>query len=133
MRYEGESNGFSISVWPRYSKIHSDEKDSVYCFIYKIRVINRSENEATLLGRHWIINDGNRNTQEIEGDGVVGEFPTLKPGDSYEYDSYCPLPTPTGNMRGTFYLRNEKDSSIFEVKVPIFFLRTDLDELGAVI
>lgn len=132
MRYEAETDGFYVSVWPRYSRVHSDENEGVYCFIYRIRIVNRSDFPATLVARNWIINDGRGNTQVVEGPGVVGEQPFLKPGDFFEYDSYCPLPTPTGNMRGQYIMERE-DGETFNISVPIFFLRTDLDQIDAVI
>ena len=72
--------------------------------------------------RHWIIVDGQRRVQEVKGDGVVGQQPILKPGESFEYSSFCPLPTPTGNMRGSFQMEEESGDS-FDIEVPVFFLR----------
>ena len=40
--------------------------------------------------------------QEVRGPGVVGKQPVLKPGESFEYTSGVPLPTPSGFMTGSY-------------------------------
>lgn len=55
------------------------------------------------------------------GPGVVGETPTLKPGETYEYTSACPLATPTGNMSGEFEMV-KVDQVDPETKEPYKFL-----------
>jgi ApaG protein len=77
-----------------------------------------------LLRRKWIIVDGRGHKEIIEGDGVVGEQPHLNPGENYQYSSYCPLKTPSGSMRGSFFFADSNGEE-FEVKVPLFFLRQD--------
>ena len=63
--------------------------------------------------------------REVAGEGVVGEQPHLIPGASFTYSSFCPLPTPTGSMRGTYTMVRD-DGTEFQAKIPLFFLR-DLD------
>jgi ApaG protein len=75
-----------------------------------------------LISSHWIITDGAGIVHEVKGPGVIGEQPQLKPGEKFEYSSFCPLKTPTGNMRGTFQMVNHLGAQ-FDVKVPLFFLR----------
>ena len=80
--------------------------------------------DCQLLNRHWIIVDGMGQREEVQGEGVVGEQPILEPGENYQYSSYCPLPTQTGSMRGSFEFLGA-DQQLFQVKVPLFFLRPD--------
>ncbi len=95
-----------------------------FLYTYNVSITNQSAAPCQLLRRKWIIVDGNGGSETVEGDGVVGEQPLIKPGDTYQYSSYCPLPTPTGNMRGSFYFE-DLEGNEFEVKVPLFFLRKD--------
>ncbi len=95
-----------------------------HLYTYNISITNRSEVSCQLLNRHWIIVDGNGQKDEVEGEGVVGEQPVIQPNQTYQYSSYCPLATPTGNMRGTFEFVDDRNSRFF-VKVPLFFLRPD--------
>ncbi len=95
-----------------------------FLYTYNVSITNHSTAPCQLLSRKWIIVDGNGGCETVEGDGVVGEQPLIEPGATYQYSSYCPLPTPTGNMRGSFYFVDLQGRE-FEVKVPLFFLRKD--------
>jgi ApaG protein len=79
------------------------------------------ERTAQLLSRHWIITDAHNIVQEVKGDGVVGEQPTLRPGERFEYTSGCPLPTPVGTMKGKYTFVGEGGEQ-FDVPVPEFLL-----------
>ena len=85
-------------------------------------ITNNGTAAAQLMSRHWIITDGNGKVEEVKGAGVVGEQPVLKPGATFEYTSFCPLPTATGNMRGTYQMLDEKGNH-YNAKIPLFFLR----------
>jgi ApaG protein len=63
----------------------------------------------------------------VRGQGVVGEQPSLKPGEAYRYASACPLQTPSGLMGGAYQMLS-KDGELFEVAIPTFSL--DLPEAG---
>jgi ApaG protein len=121
MYYEN-TQGIEVEVKPEFLPDSSSPKESQFVFAYHIRITNRSEQEVQLLSRHWIITDGKGVVREVRGEGVVGEQPVLLPRQSHEYSSYCPLPTPTGNMRGSFQMTNSLGSK-FDVKIPLFFLR----------
>ena len=95
-----------------------------FLYTYNVSITNHSETACQLLSRKWVIVDGDGNKELVEGEGVVGEKPYLSPGENYQYSSYCPLPTPTGNMRGSFFFVDSLGED-FEVKVPLFFLRKD--------
>ena len=72
--------------------------------------------------RHWIITDGDGRVEEVQGPGVVGEQPVLMPGESFEYTSGCPLPTPTGSMVGTYQMITPTGER-FDVEIAKFDLR----------
>ena len=95
-----------------------------YLYTYNISITNHSQSKCQLLRRHWIIVDGEGHREEVTGDGVVGEQPVLEPEQNYQYSSFCPLKTPTGNMRGSFTFVDAEGIE-FDVKVPLFFLRKD--------
>ncbi|MFL5812133.1 MAG: Co2+/Mg2+ efflux protein ApaG [Bdellovibrionia bacterium] len=116
------TQGIEVEVRPEYLPDESKPEDSKYVFAYHITITNRSESEVQLMSRHWIITDGQGVVHEVNGPGVVGQQPKLQPGESHQYSSFCPLPTPTGNMRGTFQMVNQHGAE-FNVKIPLFFLR----------
>jgi ApaG protein len=121
MYYE-ETQGIGVEVSPEYLPEHSSPTAARFVFAYHVTITNRGETEVQLISRHWVITDGEGAVQEVRGPGVVGEQPRLKPGQSHKYSSFCPLPTPTGNMRGTFQMVNSLGAT-FDVRIPLFFLR----------
>lgn len=122
MTYSEVTENFLVEVEPAYVSEHSLPEENHYFFAYNIRIKNLGQRKAQLASRHWVIIDGNKKREEVEGDGVVGEQPFFEPGTIYEYTSFCPLPTPTGNMRGS-YLMIDDEGNTFRIKVPLFFLR----------
>lgn len=105
-----------------YIEARSKPELGLYFYAYTIKITNIGESTCQLMGRHWIIRDGSGKEDQVKGEGVVGEKPILRPGESYQYTSACPLKTPTGNMRGKYIMERE-DHSTFEVNIPLFFLR----------
>lgn len=122
MTYMETSENFVVEAEPVYVPEHSDPEKGQYFFSYRIRITNKGETPAQLVSRRWVIVDGRQNKEEVEGPGVVGEQPHFPPGGTYEYTSFCPLPTPTGSMRG-HYVMTASDGRIFSIKIPLFFLR----------
>ena len=114
---------YQISVSPRalYIAEQSDADAGRYAFAYTITITNTGAVPARLLSRHWIITDANNLVQEVKGQGVVGAQPKLKPGESFEYTSGCPLTTPSGIMVGTYAMETEAGES-FDVAIPAFSL-----------
>tara|TARA_B100001250_G_scaffold414361_1_gene452212 strand:+ start:3485 stop:3856 length:372 start_codon:yes stop_codon:yes gene_type:complete len=95
-------NIIKIIVKTDYVSEKSSPVRSYYCFSYHITILNRGDKQVQLLSRYWHITDGQRNTQDIHGPGVIGKRPKIFPGESFEYTSFCPLPTPMGFMEGSF-------------------------------
>lgn len=122
MVYQESSEGFLVEVEPSYVPEHSKPDQQQFFFAYRVRITNQGDKKAQLIRRHWVIVDGQQGREEVEGPGVVGETPSFEAGTTYEYTSFCPLPTPTGNMRGT-YLMTDDSGTTFRIKVPLFFFR----------
>ena len=89
------------------SKVEYMEKKSapdipLFLFSYTIEIKNKTGIPIKLLNRHWEITDGNGSTNIVNGKGVIGLQPIILHEESFEYTSFCPLPTPMGFMEGTF-------------------------------
>jgi ApaG protein len=117
-----------IKIEPLVSYIaeESDPTHNHYFFAYRIKITNESDQTAQLISRHWVIMNSRGQTKEVKGEGVVGQQPILKPGESFEYTSYCPLDTALGSMRGSFEMRNDSGQN-FTAEIPEF----DLIQPGA--
>ena len=120
-RYSAVTEGIGVEVEPFYLEDRSDPSEGRYVWAYRVTIENRSNRRVQLLSRYWHITDANGRVEEVRGDGVVGEQPELKPGDSYQYTSGCPLPTPSGIMVGTYTMQRGEDE-LFDVAIPAFSL-----------
>ena len=118
---EATTRGVRVQVRSNYLPERSSPRDSHYFFTYRIRISNVGEETVQLVSRHWIITDGDGHVEEVQGPGVVGEQPVLEPGESFEYSSFCPLPTPIGSMEGTYTMRRA-DGTTFEARIGTFVL-----------
>jgi len=118
---EAVTNGIRVQVRARYSLEHSDPGQGRWFFLYTIRISNEGDTSTQLVSRHWIILDGTGHAEEVQGDGVVGQQPTLEPGQSFEYTSGCPLGTPFGSMSGTYQMQRS-DGLPFEAEIALFEL-----------
>ena len=99
----------------------SRPEDDHYVFAYHITVRNTGTVAAQLIARHWVITDGNDKVQEVHGQGVIGEQPSLAPGEHFRYTSGCVLATPVGTMHGTYQMI-AADEHRFEAGIPPFML-----------
>ena len=96
------SEGIHIDVETLYVESESDPDGNRFVFAYTITIRNVGEVAARLLARHWVIRDANGRVQEVQGDGVVGEQPHLKPGEGFQYTSGAMLETSMGTMGGSY-------------------------------
>jgi len=113
----------SIDVATDYVDDQSDPDIDRYVFAYTITIANRGNVAAKLMSRHWVITDANNKVQEVRGDGVIGEQPYLKPGQSFRYTSGAMLETPVGCMEGSYSMISD-DELEFDAPVPLFSLST---------
>jgi len=107
---------------PEESELTGSEEKH-YVFSYHVEIENQGERPLQLLSRHWWILDGNDRVREVEGEGVVGQQPVIAPGQTFTYSSYCVLPTPTGFMRGKYFLAANNGERV-EAQIPQFNLAT---------
>jgi len=110
-----------VSVKTTYIPEQSDPDADRYVFAYTITIHNEGSMAAKWLTRHWIINDANGNVQEVHGEGVVGEQPFLRPGESFQYTSGTVIETPVGSMHGSYQMLAE-DGTPFDAQIPAFTL-----------
>ncbi|MGE3975059.1 MAG: Co2+/Mg2+ efflux protein ApaG [Bdellovibrionales bacterium] len=119
---EKTTHNFRVRAVSQYIPEQSDPHGKRYFFGYNIQITNLGTKPAQLLARHWIITDGQGRTQEVKGEGVVGDQPLIPPGGSYQYSSFCPLETTTGTMEGTYQMVDPETRKIFNIDIPRFFL-----------
>lgn len=119
--YKATTRSIQVTVEPRFVPERSTPDNGEYFWAYTVEVQNLGEETVQLISRHWRITDGNGRLEEVRGLGVVGEQPTLKPGEAFEYTSGVPLRTPTGIMAGSYQMRTPEGAR-FEIEIPAFSL-----------
>jgi ApaG protein len=112
---------FDCQVQPEALPEESDIEAGVFAFAYTVTIQNTGKVPAQLIARHWLITDANGHTEEVKGLGVVGHQPLLEPGEAFEYSSGARLRTPTGLMRG-WYFMVAVDGERFDIEIPPFVL-----------
>lgn len=110
-----------VQVSTAYLAEQSEAEAHRYVFSYTITIVNQGTRPAQLISRHWIVTDSDGNEQEVRGEGVVGEQPTLRPGEAFRYTSGAVLETPVGSMRGSYQLVDDQGRS-FDTPIEPFTL-----------
>jgi ApaG protein len=110
-----------VSVETFYVEGQSQPELDKYVFAYSVTIKNHSLCSAKLISRYWLITDANGKEIEVQGEGVVGEKPTIGPGESYKYTSGAVLDTPVGTMHGYYTLKNEFGTE-FDAPINVFRL-----------
>ncbi len=116
------TNGIKISVQTIFDGTSYRDYRLYYVFSYTITIENTSNDVVQLQARNWTIFDSLNNIEIVEGPGVIGEKPVLKPGESYSYSSFCMLVSPVGAMKGFYTMVNFTTSTSFKVYIPNFQL-----------
>ena len=119
--YCATTRDIQVVVKPRFAPEQSAADRSRFVWIYHVRIENLGAETVQLVARHWVITDALNRVEEVRGPGVVGDQPMLNPGESYEYESACPLSTPSGAMQGA-YAMVTADGTTFEAAIPAFSL-----------
>ncbi|MCS5490297.1 Co2+/Mg2+ efflux protein ApaG [Algoriphagus limi] len=114
------TEGIEVSVEVTYQAEFSSPLQHHYVFTYKVTIHNRSDITVQLLRRRWEISDAAETRKVVEGDGVVGQQPTLEPGQSHSYVSGCNLRSGLGKMKGWYTMQKVYNEKEFEVVVPEF-------------
>ena len=121
MAYEATTRGLKVRVRPEHLPQQSDPEAGLWAWAYHIEILNLGAETVQLIARHWIITDATGRVEEVQGLGVVGEQPTLRPGESYAYTSGCPLPTSSGTMAGQYLMISDRGEQ-FHIDIPAFSL-----------
>lgn len=122
------TRGVRVRVAPEYHPDRSDPRAQRWFFSYTVHIVNHGEETVQLVSRHWVITDANGHVEHVRGPGVVGQTPTLRPGEAFEYTSACPLPTSMGSMHGTYQMRTVEGDE-FDAEIAPFVL-ADPDTLN---
>jgi ApaG protein len=118
---EAITRGVRVFVQAEYAPEQSRPAQDEWFFLYTVKISNEGSEPVQLVTRHWLITDGTGRVEEVRGPGVVGQQPTLKPGESFEYTSGCPLPTRFGVMEGTYQMVSES-GELFDARIAPFVL-----------
>ena len=110
-----------VSVTTTYVEAQSDPAQDRYVFAYTINILNRGTGVSQLRNRHWYISDAHGEVEEVQGEGVVGQQPRLKPGEAFQYTSGAILKTPVGAMHGSYEFASET-GDLFDVPIAPFSL-----------
>ena len=125
--YRAVTHKIEVTVTPRFVSERSSPSNGYFFWAYTINITNLGQETVQLKTRHWRITDALGRMQEVKGPGVVGEEPTLKSSESFEYTSGVPLPTPSGFMVGTYGMVTEAGKR-FDIEIPAFSLDSSYTE-----
>ena len=120
--YTATTRSIVVAVQPSYLVDQSEPDEGRYVWAYRIRIHNGGPVTVQLISRTWRITDSRGRTITVEGQGVVGEQPSLEPDESFEYTSGTPLETPTGFMEGHYHMIAPETGETFDVVIPTFSL-----------
>ncbi|MGB3740183.1 MAG: Co2+/Mg2+ efflux protein ApaG [Pontixanthobacter sp.] len=118
-QHAAHTDGITVRVSVNFLADQSQPAARKWFWMYHIRIENGSDRQVQLRTRHWRITDGRGMVNHVDGEGVVGETPVLKPGQTHDYVSGCPLDTPSGSMEG-FYTFSDDAGEPLEVRIPYF-------------
>ncbi len=118
---EATTAGIRVQVLSKYIPENTNPDVPRFFFAYWVTITNDSDITVKLTERHWEITDAHGQTEIIDGEGVVGKQPVLKPGDSFSYNSFCPLQTEFGMMKGYYQVKRE-DGHFMKIVIPDFQL-----------
>lgn len=110
-----------VDTETRFLEEQSNPSERRFVFAYTIAISNLGREPAQLLTRHWLITDADGKVQEVHGDGVVGEQPSIAPGDTHSYSSGAVIETPVGTMEGRYGMQSEAGVH-FNAHIPVFRL-----------
>lgn len=116
------TRGIKISVKTSFEGTYFKNYKLHFAFSYEITIENHSKDSVQLISRHWEIYDSLNTKEVVDGEGVIGKKPVLKPGESHVYSSGCLLSSPHGAMEGFFNMVNFTSTKNFKVIVPSFRL-----------
>ncbi len=119
--YEAVTEAVVVRAAPVFLPDQSQPEARRWVWAYEIEIENQGRSPVQLISRRWTITDAGGRVEEVQGPGVVGEQPVIRPGERYRYTSGCPLPTPSGAMVGAYRMVDD-EGRVFDVDIPAFSL-----------
>lgn len=116
------TRGIKITVETEFEGTFYKDYKINFAFAYQVTIENQSKDSVQLNARHWIIYDALNQPVIVTGEGVIGQKPVLKPGESHTYSSGCLLTSPFGAMKGHYNMVNFTTTKKFNVAIPTFKL-----------
>ncbi len=114
------TKGIKVSVQTSFEGTFFKNYKTHYAFGYTITIENQGEESVQLTSRHWEIYDSLNDLEILDGEGVIGKKPVIRPGESHTYNSGCLLTSPIGAMCGHYNMVNLASTEKFKVLVPNF-------------
>ena len=119
--YSKTTNDVTVTVTPYFLDDQSSPQESHFVWAYQVNITNSGSKPIKVSHRNWLIIDANGKVINVQGEGVVGEFPIIEPGQTFEYTSGTPLKTNSGIMQG-FYLVPQDNGEKLKIDIPTFSL-----------
>ena len=116
------TQGIKVSVKTTFEGTFYKNHRINYAYAYQVTIENTGKDSVQLVSRYWKIMDALNNVEIVEGEGVIGQKPVLKPGESHDYSSGCLLLSPLGAMQGFYKMVNFTTTKKFDVAIPTFRL-----------
>ncbi|MCJ8320442.1 MAG: Co2+/Mg2+ efflux protein ApaG [Colwellia sp.] len=115
------NQNISITTTTAYLVEQSIPDEQRFVFSYTITITNNGDEAIKLLSRSWKITDANGDVNTVEGEGVIGQMPTILPSSSFTYTSGSMFKTPIGTMQGYYQMRS-KSGVLLQIDIPVFRL-----------
>ncbi|RDL26090.1 Co2+/Mg2+ efflux protein ApaG [Serratia fonticola] len=110
-----------VQIQSVYVESQSIPEEERYVFAYTVTIRNLGRFDVQLLGRYWLITNSNGRQTEVQGEGVIGEQPIIRPGSEFQYTSGAILETPLGTMEGHYEMVDQQGQP-FRTAIPVFRL-----------
>jgi len=114
------TRGIKVSIRTSFEGTFFKNYKMHYAFGYTITIENQGKDTVQLIGRHWDVLDSLKEPEAVDGEGVIGKKPVIKPGKSHRYSSGCLLASPIGAMKGFYNMVNFSSTEEFKVEIPTF-------------
>jgi ApaG protein len=102
-----------------YQRLKTEQSEKPHSFIYFISIHNNSDVAVTIRGRKWVVTHDDGSVLVVEGDGVVGETPTIQPGGKFSYNSRHIIGTDSAMAEGA-YLGVDDSGRRVMMRIPRF-------------
>ena len=102
--FERKTGDVIVRVEPDFLPEQSSPQDGRFIWAYTVEIENQSDTDLQVVERFWQIADSRGQVQEVRGEGVVGEKPVLRPGETFRYTSGAPLSAPSGMMLSLIHI-----------------------------